>query len=172
MLIGTASYLVASTGAQSSPGYAKIDLPSWFSTKTSIALNLGPKGLKPVRWAVERIIRSSDHELELSERLMLTVMVDLQGLQLRLYEVEDNRPVFDKAIDEAIVTLKNGDWQTLLSLREDDKRIVVMHVGDQDLISGVSVLGSTPENAFFINLVGHLNPESMAIILESINSNL
>jgi hypothetical protein len=168
MLIATASYLVVSTGAQSKPGYAKIDLPSWFSTKTSVALNLGPKGLKPVRWAIKHLIANSDHELNLSEQLILTVVLDLQGLQLRLYEVEDNRPVFDKAIDEAITTLKQGDWQTLLSLREDDKRVVVMHVGDEELISGVSVLGSTPESAFFINLVGRLTPESMNIIIESL----
>jgi hypothetical protein len=170
MLIGMAGYLVASTGAQSKPGYAKIDLPSWFSVKTSVALNLSPKGLKPVRWAIKHLINNSDRELDLSEQLLLTVILDLQGLQLRLYEVEDNRPVFDKAIDEAIVTLKQGDWQTLLSLREDDKRIVIMHVGGETPVSGVSVLSSTPENAFFINLVGHLSPESVAIIVENFNA--
>jgi predicted methyltransferase len=100
------------------------------------------------------------------------VILDLQGLQLRLYEVEDNRPVFDKSIDQAIVTLKQGDWRTLLSLREDDKRIVIMQAGSDDLISGLSVLGSTPESAFFINLVGHLTSKSMAKIAESLDSSL
>ena len=172
ILIGTAGYLVASTGVQSKPGYAKSDLPSLFSAKTSVTLNLGPKGLKTARWAIKHLTNNSDHELDLSEQLMLTVILDLQGLQLRLYEVEDNRPVFDKSIDQAIVTLKKGDWRTLLSLREDDKRIVIMQAGSDDLNSGLSVLGSTPESAFFINLVGHLTSESMAKIAKSLDSSL
>lgn len=169
VVIGTAGYLVASTGAQSKPGYANIDLPSLLSVKTSVALDLGPNGIKPVRWAIKTLLKHTDHELDLSEQVILSILVDLQGLQLRLYEVKDNRPVFDKVIDKAIVSLKQGGWKTSVSLREDDKRIVVMHFGDEDLISGLSVLGSTPEDAFFINLVGRLTPESIAKIVESLN---
>jgi hypothetical protein len=168
MLLGCAGYLIASSGVQSKPGYAKIDLPSWLSTETTVALNIGPRGLKPVRWVIKRLISTSDHQLDLSERLILTVMLDLQGLQLRIYEVDDNRPVFDQAIDDAIISLKQGHWQTLLSVREDDKRMVVMQAGDQGMISGLTILASTPENAFFVNLIGHLTPESIAIIADSL----
>jgi len=168
-VIGTAGYLLASTGAQSKPGYAKIDLPSRFSVKTSVAVDLGPNGIKPVRWAIKALIKHTDHQLDLSEQVILSVLLDLQGLQLRIYEVNDNRPVFDKVIDKAIVTLKKGGWKTSFSLREGDKRIVVMHVGEEDLISGLSVLGSTPEDAFFVNLMGRLAPESISKIIESLN---
>jgi hypothetical protein len=170
MLLGGAGYLIASSGMQSKPGYTKLDLPSWSSTNTTVALNLGPNGLKPVRWMIKRLINSSDRQLDLPEQLILTVILDLQGLQLRIYEVEDNRPVFDQAIDDAIATLEQGNWQTLLRVREEQNRIVVMQEGDDDMISGLSVLASTSENAFFINLVGQLTPESIAIIAESISA--
>lgn len=166
LLIGSAGYLLAASGMQSKPGYAKLTLPSWLSTNTTVALNLGPRGLKPVRWVINRVVEASDEELELSERLILSALQDLQGVQLRIYEVENNRQVFERAIDDSIVSLKQEDWQTLLKVREDDKRIVVMQAGNEDLISGFSVLASTPENAVFINLVGQLNPESIAKIAE------
>ena len=122
-----------------------------------------------MRWMVNRIIDASDEELELSERLLLSVLQDLQGVQLRVYEVENNRQVFEQAIDDSIATLRQDDWQTLLKVREDDKRVVVMQSGDEGLISGLSVLASTPENAVFINLVGQLDPESIALIADSFN---
>jgi hypothetical protein len=167
VLIGGSGYLLAASGMQSKPGYAKLTLPSWLSTNTSVALNLGPRGLKPVRWVINRVLDASNQELELSERILIGVLDDLQGVRLRIYEVENNSQVFEQAIDDSIASLKQKNWQTLLSVQEDDKHIVVMQAEDEGLISGLSVLLSTPENAFFMNLVGQLNPQSIALIAES-----
>jgi hypothetical protein len=167
VLIGGSGYLLAASGMQSKPGYAKLTLPSWLSTNTSVALNLGPRGLKPVRWVINRVLDASNQELELSERILIGVLDDLQGVRLRIYEVENNSQVFEQAIDDSIASLKQKNWQMVLSVQEDDKHIVVMQAEDEGLISGLSVLLSTPENAFFMNLVGQLNPQSIALIAES-----
>jgi hypothetical protein len=169
-LLGSAAYLLAAGGMQSKPGYAKLILPSWLSTNTTLALNLGPRGLKPVKWIVNRTVNTSEQELELPERILMNVLQDLQGVQLRIYEVENNRQVFEQAIDASMASLKLNDWQTLLSVREDDKHVVVMQAESEDLISGLSVLVSTPENAVFMNLMGQLNPESIALIAEGFGS--
>ena len=99
----------------------------------------------------------------------MSMLQDLQGIQLRVYEVDNNRQLFEQAIDESVQTLKQEDWQTLLKVREDDKHVVVMQSGTEELISGLSVLASTPENAVFINLIGEINPESIAIIADGIH---
>ena len=168
ILIGSAGYLLASSGIESKPGYVKLTMPSWFMTDTKVALNLGPKGLKPLRWMIDKALNSSEGELELEEQLLLSVLQDLQGIQLRVYEVDNNRQLFEQAIDESVQTLKQEDWQTLLKVREHDKHVVVMQSGTEKLISGLSVLASTPENAVFINLIGEINPESIAIIADGI----
>jgi len=169
VLIGSAGYLLASSGIQSKPGYAKLTMPSWFSTDTIVAINLGPRGLKPVRWMIERAVSSSNDNLELDEKILLSLLQDLQGVQLRIYEVENNRKIFERAIDESLVTLKQDGWQTLITVREDEKRIIVMQSTDAELITGFSILVSTPENAVFVNLIGQLNPESIALLAESLN---
>lgn len=170
VLVGSAGYLLAASGIQSKPGYVKLDLPSWFSTDTKVALNLGPKGLKPVRWVVKRVLEASDNELELSERILMSVLQDLQGIQLRIYEVENNRQVFEQAIADSVLSLRQQDWQTLLKVQEDDKHVVVMQSGDDGAITGLSVLVSTPENAVFMNLMGDLDPEAIAKIADDVSS--
>ncbi len=169
VLIGSAGYLFAASGIQSKPGYADLTMPGWMSTDTAIAVKLGPMGLKPVRWMVDRVANKPGREFDMSKQVLLSVLDDLEGVQLRIYEVEDNRQVFDQAIDDSIVTLKQDNWQTLISVQEDDDRLVVMQAGDDDLIEGLSVLASTPENAVFINLVGQISPESIAAIADRLH---
>ena len=137
MLLASAGYLFAASGLQSKPGYAELTMPGWFSANTQVALNLGPGGVKPVRWMANRIFDESDEEMDLSKRVILSVLQDLEGVQLRVYEVENNRPVFDQAIDETMVSLKQEDWQILLRVREDKERIVVMQSEDDGLIYGL-----------------------------------
>ena len=169
MLIGSAGYLLAASGIQSKPGFAKLTLPSWSSTDTVVALNIGPRGLTPMRWAINKAVSASDHELELSEQRLLAVLQDLQGVQLRIYQIENNRQVFEQAIDDSIVSLRQADWQTIIKVREDQKRIVVMQAENAGVISGFTLLASTPENAFFVNLMGQLNSESIAAIADSLD---
>jgi hypothetical protein len=168
LLVGSAGYLLAARGMQSKPGYAELTLPSWLSTNTIVAMNLGPTGLKPVRWMIKRVVDGSHKKLELPERVLLGVLQDLEGVQIRVYEVENNRQVFEQAIDASIVSLKRENWQIVLKVREDEQHIVVMQAGDEGMISGYSVLVSTPENAVFMNLVGQLDPASIALIAESL----
>lgn len=165
-LIASAGYLLAASGIESKPGYAKLSTPSWFFTDNKIALNLGPIGLKPARWVAKRIIHATDEDLQSAELELLSLLDDIHGLQLRIYNVKDDRSVFEQAIDESVSELKKANWQTLIKVREDDKHIVVMKPGndDGDIISGLSVLLSTPDNAVFINLVGQLNLEKIALV--------
>ena len=65
VLIGSAGYLLASSGIESKPGYVKLTMPSWFMTDTKVSLNLGPKGLKPLRRMIDKALHASDDELEL-----------------------------------------------------------------------------------------------------------
>jgi hypothetical protein len=169
LLIGFAGYLIASTGIKSQPGYANLTLPGFFSTKTALSINVGPMGMKPVQWIVRRIVNASDETLELPERVMLGVLQDVQGVQLRVYEIDNDRHVFKQAIDESIVSLRQDDWQTVLVVNEDDQRIVMMQSEAGGVISGISVLASTPDNAVFINLVGQLDPVNIARYADSLN---
>lgn len=168
-LIGGAGYLLASSGIKSNPGYVKLVLPSHSSASAQVAVDLGPNGVRPLRWFIQRVVDDAEY-LELSQRVLLGVLEDLQGVQLRVYEVQGNRPVFDQAINESVARLTQQGWETLIKVQEDNERVVMMQSLDQEQIAGLSLLVSTPENAVFTNLMGPFSPEALAAIAEDAQS--
>lgn len=161
LFIGGAGYLYASSGVKSKPGYAQLVFPSGSSVNALVSVKLGPGGVGPARWVAEKIVANSGHKLDTQARIFTDVLNELNGVQLRVYEVDDNRQAFDSAIAESVAALKAQDWQTVVKVYEDNERVVVMHNGNNTQINGVSVMVSTPENAVFINLIGPFDAQAI-----------
>ncbi|RBP51263.1 DUF4252 domain-containing protein [Arenicella xantha] len=169
LLISGAGYLYASSGVKSKPGYAKLASPQGHSVNASISLNIGPGGVAPVRWLVEKFIASSEQQHELPERIFQRVLKDLEGVQLRVYEIGHNRPAFDQAIAESVAALKQKNWQTLATIRDEDEHVVVMHTGNDEQIDGLSIMLSSHDNAVFLNLIGRFNTQTIAAAVNELN---
>ena len=167
LFIGVTGYVVASSGIKSQSGYANLTLPGWSARSTIVAVNVGPIGFKPVQWLVQQIVEHSDTDLDVAEKVLLGTIHDVQGLQLRIYNVDGDREVYDQAIKDSTERLKQQLWQTVVGVREDDQRIVVMQYEEEGIISGLTVLVSTPDNAVFVNLLGEFDPEEIARYAES-----
>ena len=167
LLIGSAGYLYASSGIKSKPGYAKLAPPHWASVDTLFSVNIGPGGIKPARWLVEKFAEESDLEHDVPERVLKRVLHDLQGVQLRVYEVHDNQHVFINAIAESVVDLKQDNWQTLVAARDGEEHVVAMQYGDEARIDGLSIMASTPDTAVFLNLIGPFDLESITEAAET-----
>lgn len=158
VLIGGCGYLYASSGIKSKTGYAKLATPR---ANALLSVSVGPRGLGPVRWIVEKIAENSGHDHEIPERLLKSLMDELQGVQLRIYDVGNNRQAFDSAIAESVAGLKKKGWQTLLTVRERHERIVVLQYGSDEQIEGLSIMVSIPDNAVFLNLIGPFDPQAI-----------
>jgi len=168
VLLGGVGYLYASSGVKSNPGYVEFDAPRGSFINTQISLQLGPRGMQPIRWLVERFAKEKSRgELEMPERVLLSILPEIQGVQLSVYEVENNRQSFDDAMQESAGKLRARDWTTLLRVQEDEENVVVMQHGDETKIAGLAILVSTPENAVFMNLIGPFQPESIVAAAES-----
>ena len=165
-VIGGAGYLYASSGIKSKTGYAKLATPR---ANALISVSVGPSGLGPVRWIVEKITDSADFEHKIPKQLLNNVMQELQGVQLRVYDVSGNRHVFDSAIAESIASLTTKGWQALMTVRDGDERIVVMQYGTDDEIEGLSIMVSVPDNAVFLNLIGPFDPRAIAETASKMN---
>ena len=168
VLIGVASYVLATTGIKSKPGYANWVLPSWSLSDTRIAIKVGPVGVKSVRWIVEQIVLDSHADVDVSQRALLGVLKDVDGLQLRIYQVTGNRQKFDQALQASVTALKQEAWETIVSVREDNEHVVVMQSQAAGIISGVTVMVNTPDESIFINLVGQFDPQEIVAYAESL----
>jgi hypothetical protein len=162
VLITGAGYLYASSGVKSKPGYAKLEMPKGKQFDALITVNLGPGGVGPVKWLVEKISDDSDHEHDMPERVFRSVLPELQGLQLQVYDVKSDTASFEQAITASVAALKAQDWQTLLKVQEDNELVVVMQSEHDRQIEGLSILVSTPDKAVFMNLIGPFDPETIA----------
>lgn len=162
LLLSGAGYLYASSGVKSKSGYAKLVTPHGPSVNTLISVNIGPGGVAPTRWLAGKIMEASDSEQEVPALVAKRLLNQLEGLQLRVYEVSGNRQSFDNAIAESVTLLKQKSWETMATIRDGDEHIVVMHTGDDEQINGVSIMVSTQDKAVFVNLIGPFDPQSIA----------
>ncbi len=164
VVIGGAGYLYASSGIKAKPGYADIPATGVDSQNALVALNVGPGGVKPLRWLFKQVAETSDHVEQVPERMLMNALQGLQGVQIRLYDSSGKRQIFDGAISETVAQLKNKNWQTLMTVRDDEEHIVVMQYGDEKTIAGLSIMASTPEKALFLNLIGPFDVDAIAAV--------
>ncbi len=162
LLIVGAGYLYASSGVKSKLGYAELALPKDENIRPLLAVNIGPGGVKPARWLADKVMVNVDHTGQVPERLLKSVINDIQAVQLRVYEIAGSRNVFDDAIIESVHSLRKKNWQTLATVREEDVKVVVMQYSQGEQLAGLSFMASTPENALFLNLIGPFNPDAIA----------
>lgn len=169
ILISGTGYLYASSGINSKQGYAQLAMPTGQSAHSLLSLNVGPNGVKPVRWLLKQVVHDSTYTSDMPEQVLKAVMQDLQGVQLRVYEVGDNRQVFDAAIAESVSSLKAKNWQTLASVRDDDVELVVLQYLALEKIAGLSIMASTSDNALFLNLIGPFDADDLANAVYQVN---
>lgn len=162
VLIGGAGYLYASSGIKSKSGYAELAAVGIKANDAILSVNVGPGGLSPFRWLFEQALEHSDYTADVPEKVLLRALKEIQGVQLRIYDAANNRDIFDSAISETAAALKQKQWQTLMTVRDDDEHIVVLQYLDQDQITGLSIMASTPDKALFINLIGPFDTQAIA----------
>ncbi len=154
----------ASTNLRSHPGYADLSLPDRSQVNSTLNLTLESAGLIPARWLVRHAMADSNEAGEDAKRLTLAVLQAIEAVQLRVYDVNNNSELFDTAIDESVATLKQAGWQTLVTVKDGDERVVIMQAGEEEMIVGLSVLVSNPDEAVFVNVVGQLRPEDVELL--------
>ncbi len=162
ILIGGAGYLYASSGIASKAGYADISSPIIDSQNALLSVKVGPGGVQPLRWVFEQVAEGTEHGDRVPEQMLKTALQELQGIQLRVYDSRGNRDVFDGAIAETVASLKQKNWETLMTVRDDEEKIVVLQYANQNQIAGLSIMASTPEKALFLNLIGPFDVEAIA----------
>jgi hypothetical protein len=169
LLVGGAGYLYAANGIKSKLGYAKLVTPKGEDITALLSVNVGPSGVKPARWLLKQVADESGHEHQVPKRVLNSVLQELKGVQLRVYDVGSNRHVFDSAIADSVTGLKQKNWQTLATVREGDVKVAVLQYVDGEQIAGLSIMASTPDKAMFLNLIGPFNPEMIAETARQIN---
>lgn len=135
------------------PGYAKLETPKFWEADKEVSLSLGPTILGFASSFIE------------DEEEVAKLMKTLKGINLRVYNVEDNGELLADYLTETSDQLNTMGWEQLASVYEDDEQVSIMIKLNEEMVSGVVVLVLDRTEAVFINLIGNIDPSSIQPIV-------
>ena len=144
------------------PGYFPIDRFGILSDDSlSLEINLNRALLQLVAAAL------GGEEPEFAE-----LVGALESIRVRVAEAEDfDVDAVHQGLSEASDWLEDHDWSTMLRLREDGERVYVYTRLSGGEMQGIAVLAVEDDgDAVLINVVGSLDPETLAGLAEALDS--
>lgn len=159
--VAAASLLLSACGItapRGSDGYADLDSLGITDTDRVVALSLGPSVLRFVAGQL-------DDEPETQ-----AVLQGLDGVRLRIYEIDGDSARVAARIDRMSHDLQSDGWEPVLRVREGREQThMLMRTVDQR-IRGITVLASDgAAEAVVINLMGELQPRHFANVMAALD---
>ena len=148
------------------PGYVNFgDLTATYG-EPKITINLGGTMLNFVG------MMSSSHNPETSEMIS-----KLKGIRVQVYGTEQMGEVtnLDAAMSQFSKVksdLTADGWEPVVSVNEDDERVLVYMKMDKGNMEGMTVMVVDQEEAVFVNIIGQLNPAELGRVMESFDVNV
>ncbi len=147
------------TAPRSNEGYADLDSLGVFDTDRTMALSIGPTLIKFAALAVD------DDEPEIAALLR-----DLDGVRIRIYEIDGNPQRVAKRIMNMSKRLREDGWQSVALIQEEDEQTHMLIRTSGDRIYGLTLISSDgEEEAVIINLMGHLDPHNFSDLMNALD---
>jgi len=143
------------------PGYVNFgDLTATYG-EPKMTINLGGTMLEFVG------LMSSSEDAETSE-----LISKLKGIRVQIYGTDKmgETASLDAAMSQFTKVksdLKADGWEPVVSINEDDERVLVYMKMDKGNMEGMTVMVVDEEQAVFVNIIGQLNPAELGKVMES-----
>lgn len=147
-IIATAT-MVMSSGLAQAQGYFDFGQVPGLSREPKVQIDLNPAMLGFVREAAR-----------VAEPDAAAAIDGLQGVRVRVYEIEDDAQPVLAFIDEASARLEAEGWQRMVYVQDQRSRVRVYVSFEDTRMSGMTVMVAEEGGgeAVFINLLGELDP--------------
>jgi hypothetical protein len=106
------------------------------------------------------------------------ILSKLESIKVRVYDLKGELEKANSTIDRVSGELKADDWETLVTVNnnEDNQKVRVFSKSTLKVIDGVVVMVVSPEKeggeAVFINIVGEIDPEKIGKVVETLDIDL
>lgn len=143
------------------PGYVNFgDLTATYG-EPKLTINLGGAMLNFVG------MMSSSGDPDASE-----LISKLKGIRVQIYGTDTagetvNLDAAMSRFNEVKGHLKSNGWEPIVSINEDDERVLVYMKMDQGHMEGMTVMVVDDEEAVFVNIIGQLNPAELGRVMKS-----
>jgi len=167
-LLGTMLCLTACgfTAPRSNEGFAELDSPGVFDTDESLSLSIGPTLL---HFAAANM--DDDEEGG-------ALLRDLDGVRIRVYEIENNSARVAKRIDTMQARLLAAGWEPIMLVREEGEVTHLLAKFSEDRILGLTLLAMEEANkedgeesgeVVVINLMGEIKPQNFSKVMVALD---
>jgi len=89
------------------------------------------------------------------------LLSSLDGVRVRVYRTLEDIDDVVGYIDEASDQLERADWQQVVRVHDEHEVSVYMQ-GDEESVTGLTVMIVGDEKAVFINIAGSISPQQLA----------
>ena len=96
----------------------------------------------------------------------------LKGIRVQIYSTEDGSDAAKNQFSETKSHLKSSGWEPIVSVNEDDEKVLVYMKTVDGNMEGMTVMVVDDEEAVFVNVIGQLNPAELAQVMEKFDVNV
>lgn len=90
----------------------------------------------------------------------------LDGVRVRVFETDS---LADEAFDfvkDASSQLSSAGWESVVTVNSADEQVRIFMKMNKDVVEGITVMAVEPHEAAFINVIGFLDPEELARVMD------
>ena len=96
----------------------------------------------------------------------------LKGIRVQIYGTEQiadgaDLDVAMNQFSQVKSDLKSDGWEPIVSINEDDERVLVYMKSVKGNMEGMTVMVVDEEEAVFVNIIGQLNPAELGKVMDS-----
>ena len=169
-LLFIVGFITITGGMSNKTGYADMSFPNAKGLHTKMILSIGPMAIGPLRWAISRAQTANGEEPE-EIHPDLELLTHLEGIRLRIYEVDSDRDVVHEAIEKSRKNLIKQGWELVVSVREESERVLIMTESSEEKIHGLSVMVLDETEAVFVNVMGSFRPDEISAFISQMQEN-
>jgi len=145
------------TAPRSNDGFANLDSPGIGETNRTMSISLGPTVL---RFAA----RFLDDEPETQALLR-----SLDGVRVRIYEVDGDSEVIAQNFDYMGTKLGNDGWAPVMLVREEGELVQMYAKASSDGIQGLTIVSADDEEVVVVNVMGDIEPALYSDVMVALN---
>ena len=160
LVLTLAAFVLSSCGitaSRSNEGYANLDSPGINDTDRTMSLSLGKTTL---RFAA----RFLDEEPETQALLR-----SLDGVRIRIYEVNGNTDRIAHNFDRMGAKLSNDGWQPVMLVREEGELVQMFSKSSNRGMQGLTIVSADDEEVVVVNVMGDIQPEHFGDVMVALD---
>lgn len=149
------------TAPRTSEGYADLDSLGVLDTDRTMALSIGRLPIRIAIWALEE---------EGDEAETAALLRSLDGVRIRIYEIDGNPARVAARIQRMSAHLRKDRWDPVMLVQDDGEETHMLVRQKGDRILGLTLITSDGSSeAVVINVMGDIKPESFGDVMVALD---